>query len=222
MSSKLRVSPPLFTPPCPAPPHRPRPANSPHKFTSSTAPLCAHSGGSLGIAGWQDNICQAIPYSYLKPFSFTMAGGSTASYCGWPNTNTDLRLCVSVFGFISVFALFFESPISRRGARSILLFFTSIHFASFVLDASQSIAGGSACTSKFPNTGLNLIGPFFPPPPPFPLARRHLTTPSSPCYSRTCRPGHDHWRPVHHVQHCQLPRPVRPQLYAGGALLPAL
>lgn len=63
-------------------------------------------------------------------------------------------MCISVFGCLSVIALFFDTPVSRRAARTILLFFTSIHFASFVLDASQSIAGGNACSSKFPNTGL--------------------------------------------------------------------
>lgn len=117
----------------------------------------ANDGGSFatanGISGWSADICTSIPYKYLKPFSFTAAGGSAPSYCGWPDENTDIRLIGSVFGFVFTFVLFFKSPLSRF-ARTILIFFTGIHFASFVLDASQSAAGASACTTKFPNTAL--------------------------------------------------------------------
>ena len=108
---------------------------------------------SSGISGWSKNICAAIPYTYLKPFSFTIGGGGSPSYCGWPDQNTNIRLIGSVFGFLFVFALFFKSPLSRF-ARTIMIIFTSLHFASFVLDASQDVSGASACSSKFPNTGL--------------------------------------------------------------------
>ena len=117
----------------------------------------ASDGGSFastnGIGAWAVNICQASPYIYLQPFSFTAGSSGSSSYCGWPSPNSNLRLICSVFGFVATFALFFKSPLSKW-ARSILLFFTSIHFASFVLDASQATAGANACTTKFPNTDL--------------------------------------------------------------------
>ena len=117
----------------------------------------AGGGGSFaassGIGGWTTSICGSIPYMYLKPFSFTVGSGSTPSYCGWPDQNTDIRVVGSVFGFLFTFALFFPSKLSNF-ARTIFIVFTSLHFASFVLDASQSVAGSSACTNKFPNTSL--------------------------------------------------------------------
>jgi len=113
----------------------------------------ASDGGSSGVGGWSANICSSIPYTYLKPFSFTLGSGSNPSYCGWPDQNTDIRLVGAVFGFLFVFALFFKSRLSNYG-RTVMITFTSLHFASFVLDASQCAAGANACTNKFPNTGL--------------------------------------------------------------------
>jgi len=123
------------------------------------------AGGDLESAGgfnpWQSKVCQSAPFVYMRPFMFTykdkLGAHATSIYCGWPDVNSNLRLCITVFGFVTVcmlFSKFLYGKFLGRVARTLLLFFTGIHFASFVLDCNASIVGGASCDGKFTGTAL--------------------------------------------------------------------
>ena len=59
-----------------------------------------------------NKVCATSPYTYLRPFSFTSSAGSSPSYCGFPNSNSEFRFIVSSVAIVHVIILYFNTPLS--------------------------------------------------------------------------------------------------------------
>lgn len=108
-------------------------------------------------SNWQSKACEASPMLYLRPFSFHFTSGATKSVtvarCPWPVTESAYRLTVACVSFLIVISLFIKTILSRFG-RSILLLFSLLYFASFILDTNQTIIGFDTCRNNFKDTPL--------------------------------------------------------------------
>lgn len=101
-----------------------------------------------------DDVCSALPYTYVRPFSFTFSpNGSNPTFCGYGDANTNLRLVISVFGFVTMLCLYVHTPLSFF-ARYVYLVYGFLFFTALVLDSNSSSMGDSMCQSGFANTNM--------------------------------------------------------------------
>ena len=119
------------------------------------------NGTVIGVndySDWVTKICETSPYTYIEPFSFTFqANGvkySNQAYCGFPRSNSVLRICTCILTALLLVALFFETPLSSLGRTSQMIM-GALFFASFVLDADAVATGTATCQNSFANTFLN-------------------------------------------------------------------
>lgn len=113
---------------------------------------------SLGYNDWTNSVCKKSPYMYLRPFAFSYSDksghtSSSSAYCAYPDTNSNFRISVCVLSFVTIFILFFKTPLSYV-ARQIWITYALLYFAIFVLDSDASLTGYYTCTSTFSNTKL--------------------------------------------------------------------
>lgn len=113
---------------------------------------------SLGYSDWTNNVCKKSPYMYLRPFGFSYTdshghSSSSSTYCAYPDINSNFRMSVCVLSFVTIFILYFKTPLSYV-ARPIWITYALLYFAIFVLDADASLTGYYTCTSNFANTKL--------------------------------------------------------------------
>eukprot|EP01038_Epipyxis_sp_PR26KG_P016815 gene16815-23016_t len=116
------------------------------------------NNGTTSYNNWDGKICNAIPYVYLRPFhfEFTMNGNTSKnpSLCAWPDNNSSLRLTITVTGFCFLLLMYFKTPFSLL-ARTLMVIYALLFFASFVLDTNAIIIGDQNCSSMFKNTNMH-------------------------------------------------------------------
>ena len=127
--------------------------------TPSKSSYSVQRTANLGYKDWQNSVCATSPYYYLRPFKFTFttSSGQTSSlpsYCAYPESNFTFRFCMLCFAFVTIFILYFKTPISFL-ARQIWLLYALLFFAIFVLDVNATIIGGWTCNQNFANTKLH-------------------------------------------------------------------
>lgn len=115
---------------------------------------------SLGYNNWEKDVCNSSPYIYLRPFAFSYvdAKNSTSAstsntMCAYPTSLSTFRFCICSFAFVTIFILFFKTPLSFF-SRQIWIVYALLFFASFVLDVNAVVTGESTCHSNFENTNL--------------------------------------------------------------------
>lgn len=108
---------------------------------------------------WETSICTSSPYIYIEPFSFTYdydgVSYGNAAYCGFPRSNSVLRIFTCVLSILVLGSLYFDTPFSSIG-RTCQMILACLYFSSFVLDADAVATGTSLCESQFTNTFLNV------------------------------------------------------------------
>ena len=114
---------------------------------------------SLGYSNWNNAVCEASPYFYLRPFAFSYkdANGVTStlsSFCPYPTSLSTFRFCICCFSIVTIFILFFKTPLSFF-ARQVWITYALLFFAAFVLDVNAVVTGEATCHEDFPNTQLN-------------------------------------------------------------------
>lgn len=106
---------------------------------------------------WTTSVCATSPYIYVEPFSFTYTynGNSygNAAYCGFPRSNSVLRIFTAIVTSLLLGLFFIETPVSAIG-RTLQMCLACLYFASFVLDADAVATGTGTCQSTFLNTHL--------------------------------------------------------------------
>mmetsp|Transcript_763 Transcript_763/g.1029 ORF Transcript_763/g.1029 Transcript_763/m.1029 type:complete len:217 (+) Transcript_763:66-716(+) len=125
-----------------------------YTFTSdggSFASMSFKSGNSY--SSWSNSICASSPYIYLRPFSFTSSGSTTASSCGFPASNSDVRFVVASVAVVHLIILFFKTPVSLF-ARPALAIYGCLFFSSCVMDSTSIAVGQASCDANFQNTYL--------------------------------------------------------------------
>lgn len=110
------------------------------------------------IANWGSDVCNSVPYSYLRPFAFsytstTGLSSTSASYCPYPKSLSTFRFCICSLAVVTIFILFFKTPLSFF-ARQIWITYALLFFASFVLDVNAVITGADTCHLNFVNTPI--------------------------------------------------------------------
>lgn len=113
---------------------------------------------SLGYGDWDKQVCQSSPYFYLRPFAFSYvdasgASSSNNSYCPYPTSLSTFRFCICCFSFVTIFILFFKTPLSFF-ARQVWITYALLFFAAFVLDINAVVTGEATCHQNFVNTNL--------------------------------------------------------------------
>lgn len=133
--------------------------------------------GIQPYADFSTTVCNASPYIYLRPFHFTYTVGppvknsliksqtnpsssssslpnaSKPTFCGFPSSNSSLRLTITSLGLLSVFILLFNTPLSLFG-KYIFIVYGFLFFTSLVLDSNASSTGEVSCNNNFQNTNL--------------------------------------------------------------------
>lgn len=109
-------------------------------------------------SNWDSDVCQTIPYLYLSPFSFSYSlpdgtSSSSNTYCSWSNSNSELRVIITVLAIVHLAILYIKTPISLI-ARPCFAIYALAFFAAFVIDASATTTGQNFCKNKFMNTNL--------------------------------------------------------------------
>ena len=128
--------------------YSPPPSRHPHLRPVSATPY----------KNW-DSVCNSSPYEYLRPFQFTYVGPNGAShaanptYCAYPQANGIFRIIIGVFSLLTIFALFFKTPLSFF-ARQVWIVYALLYYAAFVLDCNASANGYLSCTNGFGDTNL--------------------------------------------------------------------
>jgi hypothetical protein len=113
---------------------------------------------SLGYDDWAKDVCKSSPYIYLRPFAFSYVdakgvASTTNAMCAYPNTLSTFRFCICSSAFVTIFILFFKTPLSFC-ARQIWIVYALLFFASFVLDVNAVVIGEANCRNNFENTDL--------------------------------------------------------------------
>ena len=140
-------------------------------FSKLNSPIPVRVGNvttypSLGYSNWNNEVCLASPYVYLRPFAFSYkdANGTSSSlnsFCPYPSSLSTFRFCICCLSIVTIFILFFKTPLSFF-ARQVWITYALLFFASFVLDINAVVTGEATCHSDFVNTQLqddiNLAG----------------------------------------------------------------
>jgi hypothetical protein len=113
---------------------------------------------SLGYNDWDVTVCNSSPYFYLRPFAFsykdaTGASSESSSKCPYPESLSTFRFCICCFSLVTIFVLFFKTPLSFF-ARQIWIVYALLFFAAFVLDINAVVTGEATCHQNFVNTNL--------------------------------------------------------------------
>lgn len=107
---------------------------------------------------WPTSVCATSPYIYIEPFAFSYNFNGVdyvnPAYCGFPRSNSILRIFTSVLTLLILFAFFFETPFSALG-RTLQMCMACLFFTSFVLDANAVTTGYELCKSNFGDTYLH-------------------------------------------------------------------
>lgn len=96
-----------------------------------------------------------VTCSTLCRYTSSNKGTATSSsFCPFPASNSSLRFVICTCGIVTVFILFFNTPLSFV-ARQIFLVYALLFFAAFVLDCNAVAIGFNNCSGSFVNTNLH-------------------------------------------------------------------
>jgi hypothetical protein len=132
-------------------------------FATLLDPVTINNNGtttynSLGYSAWSKTVCESSPYFYLRPFAFSYVdadgvSSSSNSYCPYPTSLSTFRFCICCFSLVTIFILFFKTPLSFF-ARQVWITYALLFFAAFVLDINAVVTGEATCHQNFVNTNL--------------------------------------------------------------------
>ena len=133
-------------------------------FSNLSSPITKTVNGtvittSLGYSNWNAEVCESVPYFYLRPFAFSYkdsngVSSTLPSFCPYPTSLSTFRFCICCLSIVTIFILFFKTPLSYF-ARQVWITYALLFFASFVLDINAVVTGEATCHLDFVNTQLH-------------------------------------------------------------------